>query len=64
MSTAIPSNTDARGNERAKVRGGATEEDRSKGVDSAEPSNETRTRGGVTEEDRSKSLGTNDPLDR
>lgn len=44
-----------------KSKGGVTEDDRSKSVDSNAPA-DARARGGVTEEDRSKSLGPEDTL--
>jgi len=45
-----------------KSKGGVTEEDRSKGIDSGSPPADTRPRGGVTEEDRSKDFGPEDTL--
>jgi hypothetical protein len=57
MSTTNEANTKDK-----QSKGGATEEDRSKGMDSAGASAETRARGGVGEDDRSKSFGPEDSL--
>ncbi len=61
MNTTTANDTDER-DKHSKLKGGVTEEDRSKGAGSAEASGDIRARGGVTEEDRSKGLSTDDDL--